>query len=119
MKKTVILDTDFILGIVKNNIDADTEIKSIVPYKCELCVFDSTFDELKGKPLEEAAIEYIKNYKIIRTNQKISVDDAILELIGKKKDIIVATQDKKLKEKLKKRKIPIITIRQQKYLIFI
>ncbi len=119
MKKTVILDTDFILGAVKNNIEMDTEIKSIVPYKCELCVFDLTFDELRGKPLAEAALKYIKNYMVIKTNQKIPVDDAILELIGKKKDIIVATQDKKLKEKLKKRKIPIITIRQQKYLVFI
>jgi rRNA-processing protein FCF1 len=30
---------------------------------------------------------------------------------------MVATQDKKLKEKLKKARIPVITIRQQKYLI--
>ena len=119
MGKIVILDTDFILRAVKNNIDINTDIKSIVPYKCEIAVFDSTFDELKNKPLSKIAVDYIKKYKILKNSERKPVDELIIELVDRKKDVIIATQDRKLKEKLKKRKIPVITIRQQKYLVFL
>ncbi|MFW6233208.1 MAG: hypothetical protein ACOC3Z_00935, partial [Nanoarchaeota archaeon] len=42
------------------------------------------------------------------------VDDEIVKIADK--DTIVATQDKELKKRLQKKKIPIMIIRQRKYL---
>lgn len=112
--KTIILDTDFIINIIKNKIDLS--LKEHFPYKVEIAVIDKTLEELKNKPYEDLARKIIKDFHIIKTKKDKQVDKLILSIIKENKDIIVATQDKKLKEKLKKGKIPIITIRQQKYL---
>ena len=115
--KKVILDTDFIINAVKNKIDVGTEIKSLILDKTQISYLDQTIKELKGKPFEALTLNLIKKFKPIKTKQDKSVDNLILDLIRDKKDIIIATQDKNLKEKLKKGKISVITIRQQKYLI--
>lgn len=107
----VILDTDFILTALKYKIDILSQLKNLNlkdPY-----IIDHTLNEIKNKPGEKLARTFIKKIKIIKTKQDKIVDKLILE----QKNIIVATQDKGLKEKLKKAKIPIITIRQKKYLI--
>ena len=114
MKKTVILDTDFIINIVKNKIELS--IKEKFPFPVEISILDKTLEELKNKPYEKLALHLIKDFKIIKTKKDDTVDNLILALIEKGKSLIIATQDKKLKEKLKKGKVPIITIRQQKYL---
>ena len=51
--------------------------------------------------------------KVIKTTEKRLVDDLILD----QKGYIVATVDKELKQKLKKKKIQILTIKQKKYII--
>ena len=108
----IILDTDFILTALKYKIDIISQIKNLnLNYK--IYIIDQTLNELKNKPLEKLAKQFIKKINIIKTKRNKIVDDLILE----QKNIIVATQDKALKEKLKKHKIPIITIRQKKYLI--
>ncbi len=116
--KLIILDTDFILNSVKNHIDIENSIKQLCPYKVEISYLDKTLDELKNKSLEKLAKKVIEKFSIIITKRDKLVDDLILELVQKNKNIIIATQDKKLKEKLKKGKICILTIRQQKYITF-
>ena len=116
--KTVILDTDFIINSVKNHIDIEESIKSITEYKVEVSYLDKTIDELKNKPLEKLAIKLINSFKQIKTKKDKTVDELILDLTKKDPTILVATQDKELKEKLKKGKIQVISIRQQKYITF-
>ena len=114
--KTIILDTDFILNAIKNHIDIETSIKSLLASRVEISYLDKTLGELQNKSLGNLAKNILEKYKKIETQQNKSVDNLILDLIKQKKDIIIATQDKKLKEKLKKARIQIITIRQQKYI---
>lgn len=116
--KIIILDTDFIINAIKNHIDTEHSIKELFMDKVEISYIDKTIDELKNKPLEVLAKKYLERFKKITTNKDKSVDNLILELIETKRGIVVATQDKLLKEKLKKRKIQTITIRQQKYINF-
>jgi len=116
--KTIILDTDFIINTVKNHIDLETSIKPLFLSKVEIVYLDKTLDELENKPFENIAKKLIEKLKRIETKRDKSVDELILDLAKQKKDIIVATQDKKLKEKLKKAKIQTITIRQQRYVTF-
>lgn len=113
--KRVVLDTDFILEALKNRIDVKVELARIIDYNYEICVLDRTLDELKGKKGEKLARTFIEGLKIIVTTRDNIVDELVLGL----EDIIVATQDKKLKEKLKNRDIAVITIRQKKFLRFV
>ena len=113
--KRIVLDTDFILYAIKNRIDIKAELEKICDFSFEICVLDRTFDELEGKPNYELAKALIKDFKVIETSKDRPVDDLVLEL----ENIIVATQDRKLKEKLKKRDIGVITTRQRKFLRFV
>src|SRR3989338_7074672 len=97
--KRIVLDTDFILEALKNKIDVKDELARIMDYNYEICVLDRTIDELKGKRGEKLAMVFVGNLKVIVTSRDRSVDDLLLGL----DDIIVATQDKELKEKLKNR----------------
>ena len=113
--KRIVLDTDFILEALKNRIDVKVELARIMDYNYEICVLDRTLDELKGKKGEKLARTFIESLKIIETSRDKSVDELLFGL----NDIIVATQDRGLKEKLKNRDIAIITIRQKKFLRFV
>lgn len=117
--KTIILDTDFIINSIKNHIDIENSIKNLCPYKSRIVVLDKTLEELEHKPLSNIAKQVISKWEILKTKKNKSVDDLILEYVQTDKNTIIATQDRKLKEKLKKGKTALITIRQQKYIVFI
>ncbi len=108
--KKVILDTNFLLTAIKFKIDIFSQLQEYDVY-----ILDKTLDELKNKKNEKLAKELLKKYnvKIIKTMSNKNVDDLLLEF----NDYIIATQDKELKEKLKKAKISTISLRQKKYLI--
>ena len=108
----VILDTNFLLSCLNFKIDFISEIERISNPNYELFIFEGTLKELEGKKLGKLALEIIKskNIKIIKSKNSY-VDDDILNL---KDDYIIATNDKVL---IKKLKLPIIRIKQKKYLI--
>jgi rRNA-processing protein FCF1 len=110
----IILDTDFLLHSVRNKVDIFAELKRICPFPYEVCIFESTLEELKGKKDETLARAFIKGrVNIIKSDKSKKVD----ELVLKQENIAVCTNDKELKEKLKKKNIPVITLRQSKYLV--
>lgn len=111
--KKIILDTNFILTCLKYKVDILSELDRIIDFKYKVYIIDRTINELKGKKLEKLAKTFIKKLSIIKTKEHLSVDNLLLQ----QKSAIIATQDKILKEKLKKAKIPIIILRQKKYLI--
>jgi rRNA-processing protein FCF1 len=108
----IILDTNFLLSCLKFKIDFFSEIERISKFKYTLNIFSGTINELEGKKLGKLALEIIKSKNIKVINSKKSyVDEDILNLKNKN---IVATNDKDL---IKKLKLPIIRIKQKKYLI--
>lgn len=115
---SIILDTNFIIEILKNKIDLESELLRICNFPFKIFVLDKTKEELeniikkqKGKDKEFAklALKYIKNFEILKT-KKGKVDNLLIEL---SKDNIIATQDKELKLRLKK---PFIILRQKNIL---
>lgn len=113
---SIILDTDFILHSIENRVDLFEEINRISNFSYKLYILDKTLEELKNKKNEKLALSLLKNrVNIIKTKKDKKVDDLILGL--KRKKIIVCTTDKELKEKLKKRNIPVIHLRKRKYLV--
>lgn len=112
----IFLDTDFLLQCVRWKIDLFTEIERLFSaHKIQLFVFDRTLDELQGKKDSTLALAFTKKTQILKTGSNLPVDD--LFFIYCKKNAAVATQDKILKEKLKKADISVITIRKQRHLV--
>ena len=117
--KIVILDTDFILNALENHIDIENSIKTLCPYKVKIAIMDKTLNELENKIFSEIAKRIVTKFAIIKTKENKTVDDLIVDYANKEKNIIVATQDRDLKERLKKGKTELITIRQQKQVILV
>ncbi len=121
----VILDTNFLLIPGSLGVDIFSELTRICDFKFEICVVDKTLDELDGiiakggKASRDAKLGFslIKNkgVKTIKTSKEGTVDDLLVD-ISKMAKIIVATQDKELKVRLKPNVVGIISLRQKKYL---
>ena len=112
----IILDSDFLVNSIKYKVDVVSQIKENFPEE-DIAIIDKTLDELKkvNNPNAKAAIHLVKlkEIKILKTKKDKIVDDLILAKV--KKGDIVATQDRDLKRKLKRKDIKTITIRQKKY----
>ncbi len=111
----IILDTNFLVECVKFKIDLFSEIDRVCLCPYDIIILEKTIEELKkiNNKNSKLALELIEKIKPLKHYGK-DVDSIILEIADK--ETIVATQDKLLKEKLKKKQIPVIIIRQKKYL---
>lgn len=127
--KKVLIDTNVLLSIFRFKIDIFSELNRVLDEKYEIYIVEKTIEELKyvyksHKKLKERlfakmALEYLEmnkeKIKIIKSEKP--VDKAILEIsLSNPKEWIVLTGDKSLKEKLRKKGVRIIEIRQKKYL---
>ena len=120
MPKKIILDTNFILIPFMFNIDIFEQIKQL-PFNSEIYYLDLSIKELenikeKEKKYTKPALELLKTkqVKLLKTEKHKKVDDLLVEL--GQNDYIIATQDKDLKRRLKFKKIPLVYLRQKKYL---
>jgi len=126
--KHIILDTNFLLIPAQFNVDIFTEIDQLMTEPYELCIIDSTLDELKtlmttesGKDKRAAslAMQLLEKKKVthLKTEKHLNTDKLIVER-AKGEDYLVATQDKALKDILKENNVKLIVLRQKKYLRF-
>jgi len=117
--KTVILDTNFLVEVIRFRINLFSELERICDFNYEVKVLDKTIEELKtiNKKESKVALNLIKGKKIriIKTESEKGVDDLLVEIANEK--FIIATQDKLLKSRLKKKSIKTLIIRQKKYLV--
>lgn len=126
--KKIIIDTNFLLIPEQFKVDIISEIARIMDTGYKLYVIDKTVDELNGI-IEKEAPKYRDAAKIgllilkknniceIKTHEG-NVDDLIFEAACEDvKDTIVATQDRELKARLKKKGVKAIALRQKHYLI--
>ncbi|MEK6974154.1 MAG: PIN domain-containing protein [Nanoarchaeota archaeon] len=119
MVTNIIFDTNFLLHSLKYRIDFASELRRICDFNYILCILDKSIVEIKKQKSSEAklALSFIDGFKIINTKEPgKNVDDILVDSASK--DIIVATQDKELKRRLRKKHAPIIVIRQKKYYKF-
>lgn len=125
--KTIILDTNTLMAIGQFKIDVFSEIDKVADFKYEVNILDKTVEELekiireqtgKHQAMAKLALDMIKKKKIkkIKTEEG-NVDDLLVDLA--KKGAIVVTQDKELKERIKKVSGLAMTIRQKKKVVLI
>lgn len=115
----IIFDTNFLLYSLKYRIDFASELRKICDFDYTLCILDKAIDEIKKQKSSEAklASSFIGRFKVISTGKsEKSVDDILVDLASK--DNIIATQDRELKKRIRKKTKSIIIIRQKKYLKF-
>jgi rRNA-processing protein FCF1 len=122
--KKVILDTNFLMSILQLKIDIFEGIFNCLMENVEYYIIDKTKNELEkliktSKLSDSQAAKFglkvleSKPIKVIKTTENKCVDDLILDQTG----YVVATVDKELKQKLKNKKIRILTIKQKKYIV--
>lgn len=115
----VIFDTNFILSCLKFGISFE-DLDLVIEKKFEIFMPSNVIYELKNidlnnedSILRNIAFKLIDKYKILEL--KGNVDTSILSFAEKKR-CIVCTNDKKLRHALRKKSIPVIFIRNRKYL---
>lgn len=126
--KTVILDTNFLVDCLAWKVDFFRELDRVLPFTYELKVVDKTLDEIDriiatakddskiGAKLAKQVIAK-RRIGVILTDKKGYTDTIILKLANKD-TTVVATQDQGFKRRLKAEAIPVVIIRQKKFLEF-
>lgn len=116
----VILDTNFLIDCIRFKIDIESELMGNEMFVLESIIYEIekiTKRRTKESSLAKLALNYIKRkgLKILKSKEK----DTDLSLLKySKKGYAIATQDKILKNKLKKEGGKVIYIRQKKYVVF-
>jgi len=121
----IVPDTNFLIYVFKHKINFDYEIERAINSNFEIVILSPVKEELEKllrsgdlKGNEKLAINLalakIRNYKLVDYNANYA-DEAILNYAKENKNVIVATNDKELKEKLMENNIPVMVVRQKKY----
>ncbi len=121
----IMFDTNFCMVPFEFKVDIIDELNRIMPEKFEILIPDLVIFELKkiseGKGKRaiaaKSALEFIKKFKIEKVEKRGSVDDSIV-YHAKERGYVLATQDKEMKKLARKLGVPVITMRQKKYLIY-
>ncbi len=121
----IIFDTNFCMVPFEFKVDIIDELNRIIPEKFTIVIPDLVIDELrkiaegKGKRAIAArsALEFVNKFRIERVEKRGDVDTSIV-YYAKENGYALATQDKEMKKLARKLGIPIITMRQKKYLTY-
>ncbi len=122
--KTILIDTSCLVECVKNKIDIQQELTKAIDTSFTIGILDRTLEELdtiiaRGKKEGKAAkiaktILMTKQVKIYPTEGG-HTDNLLLKQANE--DTIIATVDKELKQKLKKKGQDVIVIRGKKLVL--
>ena len=124
--KKILLDTSFVVKCAEYHIDLFSELERVCLFPYELCYFNKTLDELdavarqggKERAFAKLARKFLERATVIPGSKCSIVDELILDYLQKNKECVVATHDSALKKMVLGQKIPVVIIRQQKYLVF-
>jgi rRNA-processing protein FCF1 len=117
----VILDTNFMLIPLQFGVDIKAELDRILDFNYRLCTLPGVLKELEVLSKEKSrdgraakgSLEMAKDFATIDANG--DVDDTLLSLASN--DTIICTNDKILREKIKRKGASVIYLRQKKYLM--
>lgn len=120
----VLLDTNFLMIPGTLNVDIIKEVARVCDFKYQLCVLEASIEELnklaigatKEAKQAKLALTLIKHAKFKHIAGEGYVDDLIVE-VAKEGNLIVATQDRELKKRLKG--TPLLVLRGKRYLSLI
>lgn len=116
----VILDTNFLIDCIRFRIDLKDELSGNELYILDLVMFE--IDKLSQTEIQEAslakmALEFINKNNIMVLESKSKNTDKSLVAYSRE-GYAIATQDKELKDKVKRSGGRVFYIRQQSYVVF-
>lgn len=116
----VVPDTNFLLVPFQFGVDINKELDRILDFNYRLYTLKGILRELKALSKKKghtapskASLEMARGLLIIPENG--NVDESLLRLASQ--DTIICTNDKILKEKIKRKGAPVVYLRQKKYLV--
>ncbi|MDQ1280967.1 MAG: uncharacterized protein QG670_2230 [Thermoproteota archaeon] len=126
MPLKVILDSNFLMIPAEFHLDIFSELDKILNRKIQEIIISPVYDELKwisqnSDPKQrrqaELTLKLIARFEItcVKSNTNETVDDLILRL-AKEWQCPVATNDRKLLERLRVSNVPVIYLRQRTHL---
>ncbi|MEM2918759.1 MAG: nucleotide-binding protein [Candidatus Altiarchaeota archaeon] len=122
----IFIDTNFWLLPYIKKIDIFSEIERLVPEKYEILVSESVIEELKkiqkkgnGKEKIAAEIALILIEKKAKKVPNGKNTDKLILKISEKENMIICTNDKNLRKKLKEKSLRVIGMRGKEKLSFI
>lgn len=124
--KTIILDTNFLIESAKNKVDIHEELKRILDYTFEVAVLDRTLEELdsiavkktkEGQQAKLARTILLTKHVAVIPTEGGHTDNLLLKRADENN--IIATMDKELKQRLKKKKQQVIIIRGKQKLAIV
>jgi len=122
-ENNIIFDTNFLFVTFQFNIDILSELEKFFGKKYNLYIYEGTITELsnlekkktKNKRFIPLIVKMLKiyNFKIIKSQIEY-IDDQILKNLDK--DVLIATNDKELRQLIQKKNFKVIYLRQKSYL---
>ncbi len=122
-KNPIIFDTNFLFIPFSFKIDIISEIQNLVGKTFTLYIYEGTIDELKAIEKKKdknkhflpliVKMLHLYKFKIIKSDEKY-IDKQILSNLNQ--DVLVATNDKKLRFELQKNLNKVMYLRQKSYL---
>jgi|YNPNPStandDraft_1061719.scaffolds.fasta_scaffold16271_2 rRNA-processing protein FCF1 len=122
-KINVLLDTSMILSLFEYSFDLEYELTRLLG-SCNILVPSAVIKELEflskrssNKAMDaSAALKLISRYNVVDSDE-LNTDEAIIKIASKKnRGFVVATNDKKLRSTLKKKGLPVVTLRKKRIL---
>jgi rRNA-processing protein FCF1 len=116
----VILDSNFLFLVVSIKLDIFSQIEDLIPGRVQFCITDPIKNELVKLSYKKSEIgrkakfalrlaDKCHNIKIeLKDFEK--VDDALIRF-AEKNDVIIATLDKELRQRLRDINVPVIYVR--------
>ena len=111
----VVLDSNFLLLPFQFGVDIFAELDRILDVRYEVCVAKVVIEELKSikSKYAKGALSIAKKLKVLDLRGE-RADDVLFELASK--NTIICTTDKVLMDRIRKKGVPVIYLRQRKYL---
>ena len=137
MKALVVLDTNFLLIPAQFGVDVFAELERVLDFQHEVVMIDVARAELEAlcedkktsatdrraarlglQLLKAKGIRVVSSDKgkVFKTPDKATLDFAIAGCTIQPKSVVVATQDKLLRDQLRAANVPVIVLRQRQYL---
>jgi uncharacterized protein len=121
--KSVLLDTSFIFKCAEWAIDPFEAIDRACYFPYQLFYIDKTLLELeqvasrsgKHKHWAKLARLFLSKAKVIKTTENELVDELLMNHAATHPGCVMATHDKELKQRAIQKGIPVLFIRQKKY----
>lgn len=123
--QTILLDTSFLIACADFKLDYFSELERVCTFPYKIATIDTVIDELnvletKGTLKQRSAAKLArtiveqKKIEVLPTTGKGSTDDRLVAAATK--DTLIATIDGELKQRLKKKGVSVIVVRQKRYL---